>query len=79
MLYLKKVWSFLRAVWSFFRWGDVPLIEHDRRQAICCCCERIDVKPAGVFCLECECPRWPISDLRTKWRMLDIKCPLEKW
>lgn len=79
MLFLRKAWSFLRAVWSFVRWGDVPLIEHDRRQAICLGCDRLDVTATGVFCKECRCPHWPVSDQRTKWRMRDLKCPLGKW
>jgi hypothetical protein len=76
---LKKAKSFLRAVWSFARWGDVALAEHDRREAICLDCEHLDVALTGVFCLECRCPHWPISDLRTKWRMRNLKCPLNKW
>jgi hypothetical protein len=79
MLYLKKAWSLLRAVSSFVRWGDVPLVEHDRRQKICLGCNRLDVTETGVFCLECRCPHWPGSDLRTKWRMRDLRCPLGKW
>lgn len=79
MLSLKKARSFLRAVWSFIRWGDVPLITHDRRQLICLRCEHIRPTKTGVFCWKCGCPPWAISDLRTKWRMRDIKCPLGKW
>jgi hypothetical protein len=74
-----KIESFLLAVWSFVRWGDAPLLEHDRRQAICLKCKRLHVTPTGVFCLECRCPHSAISDLRTKWRMRDLRCPLNKW
>lgn len=74
-----KVKSFLRAVWSFVRYGDAPLIEHDRRQKICLGCDRLDVTETGVFCQECRCLHWPVSDLRTKWRMRDLRCPLDKW
>lgn len=79
MLYLTRAKSFLLAVWSFVRWGDVPLIEHDRRQKICLGCDRLEVTKTGVFCQECRCLHWAISDLRTKWRMRNLKCPLDKW
>lgn len=71
--------SFARAVWSFIRWGDAPLDLHDKRVVICHRCPEMRVARAGVFCAACKCPRWAGSDLRTKWRMRDIKCPLNKW
>jgi hypothetical protein len=71
--------SFFWAVWSFIKYGDAPIKEHDRRQRICLGCERLDVTATGVFCQECRCPHWPMSDLRTKWRMRDLRCPLNKW
>lgn len=74
-----RVISFLRAVWSFVRWGDVSLVTHDRRQVICLRCDRLQVTKTGIFCRACGCAPWVISDLRTKWRMRDLKCPLEKW
>jgi hypothetical protein len=79
MVLLKKAVNFLRAVWSFVRRGDAPLALHDRRQTICLCCEHLRPTKAGVFCIQCRCPHWPVSDLRTKWRMRDVKCPLNKW
>lgn len=75
----RKFADFLAALWSFIRYGDVPLQEHDRRQRICLECPKVQVTQAGLFCLACKCPRWVISDLRTKWRMRVLKCPLEKW
>jgi hypothetical protein len=78
MLFVKAL-SFLRAIWSFVRWGDVPLARHDRRQAICLGCEHLEPTANGVFCQECRCPHWAVSDLRTKWRMSDLRCPLGKW
>jgi hypothetical protein len=78
MLFL-KVKSFALAVWSFIRYGDAPLAEHDRRQTICMACEHLRPMASGVFCKACDCPPWAISDLRTKWRMRDVKCPLGKW
>lgn len=79
MLWIKKALSFLRAVYSFIRYGDVPLLEHDRRQQICMGCEWLDVVASGVFCQACDCPNWTVSDMRTKWRMRELKCPLGKW
>jgi len=76
---LWKVESFLRALWSFARHGDALLVEHDRRQAICLGCEHLRLMSNGVFCNACECPPWAVSDLRTKWRMRDLKCPKDKW
>lgn len=78
MLFVKAR-SFLRAVWSFIRYGDVPLDLHDKRSAICHRCDHMRVTPGGIFCRVCECPHWFVSDLRTKWRMRDVKCPLNKW
>lgn len=76
---LTKVISFLRAVYSFVRHGDIPLIEHDRRQVICLRCDYLRVGKTGVFCHACGCRPSPISDLRTKWRMRILRCPLGKW
>jgi len=79
MLYLKKVRSFARAIWSLIQHGDAPVIEHDRRQMICLPCEYMSLKVSGVFCGKCDCPEWPVSDLRTKWRLRNLKCPVGKW
>ena len=79
MLLVAKARTFLRAVWSFARWGDAPLIEHDERQKECLKCEHLEVTATGVFCGKCGCAKWAISDLRTKWRMRDLKCPIDKW
>jgi len=78
MLFVKTR-SFVRAVLSFLRHGDIPLIEHDRRQEICLNCDRLAPTWTGVFCSACGCPPSPISDLRTKWRMRKLRCPLGKW
>lgn len=79
MLYLTQLWSFLRAVWSFLRWGDAPLALVLEREKVCMACPEMDVTETNEFCKACDCPRWAISDLRTKRRMRDIKCPLDKW
>jgi len=78
---MRKVSEFLRAVWSLVRWGDASLDEHDRRQEICMGCEHLRVKPVGIFCGACGCPEWPVADMRTKWRLPDLECPLDppKW
>jgi hypothetical protein len=79
MLFLKKIKSFLAAVWSFVRWGDVPLWQATEREEACLACPALELTATGMFCKECRCPHWAISDMRTKWRMRDLKCPLNKW
>jgi len=76
---LAKAKSFLRAAWSFIRYGDVPLWEYTQREEACLKCPELDTTETSEFCKACGCPRWAISDLRTKRRMRDIKCPLGKW
>ncbi|MCI0391668.1 MAG: hypothetical protein MOB07_23230 [Acidobacteria bacterium] len=76
---LLKAKRLLRAVWSFVRWGDAPMIEHDRRMTICTDCDNLVYTPNGIFCGACDCPYSPVSDLRTKCRMRDVKCPVGKW
>jgi len=80
----RKARSFARAIWSFIRYGDISIKEHDRRMLICNDCEHviyapITQSPTNQFCGACECPRSPLSDLRTKCRMRDAKCPIDKW
>lgn len=79
LLRLKQLRSLALAVWSFIRWGDVALVEHSRRAAICQRCPFMVVSKTGRFCSQCDCPPSSLSDLRTKWRMLDIRCPIDKW
>jgi hypothetical protein len=74
-----KIWSLLRAIWSFYRWGDVPIVKYDQRQLVCLRCEYVQVVKHGIFCRACGCPPSALSDMRTKWRMRDLKCPLGKW
>lgn len=74
-----KARSFLRAVWSFARYGDAPLVVYVGRRDTCRECRYLDATPTGIYCGLCDCPRWTLSDLRTKWRMRDLKCPLDKW
>jgi hypothetical protein len=76
---LLKAKSFILAVWSFVRWGDAPIELYEDRKRICEECPELVPTPTGKFCGKCECPRWPISDLRSKWRMLDLRCPLNNW
>lgn len=78
--------TFYRAVSSFLRHGDASLGEYLHRQATCTGsgqatrrCERMAATETGLFCDACGCPRWSVSDLRTKWRMPDAACPLGKW
>jgi hypothetical protein len=57
----------------------LTLRTYQLRKAECLDCPEHIEKERGIYCLACRCPQWPMSDLRTKWRMLDIKCPLNKW
>lgn len=76
---LLKIRSFLRAVWSFAWRGDAPMGVYNAREAACYGCERIVVTGHGMFCGACGCLPSPVSDLRTKWRMPGLRCPLDKW
>ena len=81
-----KLRSFLRAVWSFIVLGDAPLATYLERIETCMGepsivkpCDQLRATDTGLFCGACGCPQSPLSDVRTKARMLDIKCPLDKW
>jgi hypothetical protein len=73
-----KVRSFLRALWSLFWLGEVTLQTYQWRKAECLDCSEHVETERGAYCQACECPQWFMSDLRTKWRLLDLKCPLDK-
>lgn len=79
MLQLSQVKSLVRAIWSLIRWGDVTVSEYLKRQTICFDCPRLLISERGYFCDACGCPKSPVSDLRTKQRLPDLKCPLGKW
>jgi len=79
MLQLTRLKSFLRAVRSFLQFGDAPLAEAIRREQACSDCPEQITTATGIFCRACDCPQWAISDLRTKWRLPDLACPLGKW
>lgn len=74
-----KARSFLRAVWSLARYGEVTLKTYTLRKAECLDCDRHIETERGIYCGECGCPQWFVSDLRSKWRMRDLRCPLKKW
>lgn len=76
---LLKVRSFLRAFWSLFREGDASMGVYNEREAQCYDCDRMVVTDAGMFCGACGCAPSPVSDLRTKWRLPNLRCPLNKW
>jgi hypothetical protein len=84
--FVLKARSFLRAVWSFLALGDAPLMTYLERIETCtgnfgqfAKCEQLQATDTGLFCGACGCPRSPLSDVRTKARMIDLKCPLDKW
>lgn len=76
---IRKARSLVRAVWSFLRRGDVDLQTYGRRETTCYQCEQMQCTATGIYCGACGCPQWAVSDLRTKWRMVTIRCPLNKW
>lgn len=85
-LLIKKARSLMAALFSFALAGDAPLGEYLDRRETCLGipgqlpkCERLQATDTGLFCGACGCPQWPVSDLRTKWRMPDVACPLGRW
>lgn len=79
MLFLKKVKSLSLALWSLFWYGTVSAETHETRRAECFKCEAIISNERGIYCGACGCSQWWLSDLRKKWRMRELKCPLGKW
>ena len=79
MLWLKKIVAFRRAFWSLARFGDAPLTTYQKRRKACLACPKMHAAATGLFCGACGCMKWPLSDLRTKWRLRDLKCPLDEW
>jgi hypothetical protein len=79
MLFLKKVKSLWLALWSLFWYGTTDAETRQQRAVECFGCEaRID-KGRRMYCGACGCPQWWLSQLRNKWRMRELKCPLNKW
>src|SRR5262245_51823346 len=74
-----KALSLARAIFSLLRHGEVTPQTYVLRQAECLDCEKRVEAGRGVYCGECKCPQWFLSDLRTKARMPGVKCPLNKW
>lgn len=79
MLLLKKANSLRAALWSLIRYGTVDAALYRRRALECFFCESRIEKKRRMYCGACNCPQWWLSDLRKKWRMRDLKCPLNKW
>lgn len=79
MLLARRLKSLLQAVWSFLRHGDASLKTYSARREACRECPEMIATWSGLFCGACGCPKTPVSDLRTKWRMRDLKCPQGKW
>jgi hypothetical protein len=74
-----KVRSFFRAIWSLIRHGEVTVQTYALRRAECVECLLFVERKRGIYCGACGCPEWYLSDLRSKWRMPQVKCPLNKW
>ena len=79
MLFLKKVKSLFFALWSLFWYGTVEAGIYKRRAVECFVCPALVEKQYRLYCGACGCPEWWLSDLRKKWRMLELKCPQDKW
>jgi hypothetical protein len=84
--FLLKARSFVRALWSFLTLGDAPLATYLERIETCtgsfgqfAKCEQLTATDTGLFCSACGCSPSPLSDVRTKARMIDLKCPMDKW
>lgn len=76
---IQKLNEFCSALWSFVRYGDAPIPQATERELICGGCPEQVISATGLHCAACGCPRSSLSDLRTKWRMRDIACPLGRW
>ncbi len=79
MLLLKKVKSLCAALWSWFWYGTVRADVREMRLNECAKCDARIVKPKANYCGACGCPQWWLSRLEVKTRMLELKCPLDKW
>jgi len=84
--FLLKARSLFRALWSFASLGDAPLATYLERIETCTGnfgqlpkCGQLKATDNGLYCSACGCPPSPLSDVRTKTRMIDLKCPLDKW
>lgn len=79
MLFLRKAKSLSRALWSLFWFGTVDARIYRERVIECFSCPALVEKKRRLYCGACGCPEWWLSDLRKKWRMLELRCPLGKW
>lgn len=79
MLFLRKANSFALALWSWLRHGTVQAGAYRLRALECFGCEARIERGRRMYCGACGCPQWWLSDLRNKWRMRELKCPLGKW
>ena len=79
MLFLRKVKSLWNALWSLFWYGTVDADTREMRQNECAKCTVRIQTSKGDFCGACGCPQWWLSRLELKTRMLELRCPLDKW
>ncbi len=86
MVIIPRIISLFRAIWSFIWLGDAPLGDYLIRIEACTGnfgqfpkCEQLQATDNGLYCSACGCPPSSLSDVRTKARMIDLKCPLDKW
>ena len=75
----RQLRSLYRALRSFILYGDASIRMYTTRKRECRKCDQLRETQTGLFCAACGCPEWPISDLRTKWRMVAAECPLKYW
>lgn len=76
---MRRALSLFRAIVSVLRYGDLPWRAYLERQEQCVGCSHYERSLFGIYCGACSCPRWYVSDLRTKWRMPDAACPKGLW
>lgn len=83
---LSQARSLLTALLSWLRYGDATLFTYQLRQGLCLGvpnktlpCNHLQQTKTGIFCGACGCPQWGLSDLRSKWRMPAVECPVHKW
>ena len=79
MLLLRKANSLAVALWSIVRYGTIEAHNYRQRALECFGCEARIERGRRMYCGACGCPQWRLSDLRVKWRMRELKCPLGKW
>jgi len=72
---VEKAVSFVKAVTS----GTVNDDVFNARLAACESCKHLRRDGEKLYCGGCGCGRWKLSELHTKLRFANLKCPLKIW